>query len=106
MSLPSETLCLLVDQGREVVVVMHSYSGLPGGEALKGFGKKERQGLEGGVILLVFVMAWIVPVGFQILPKGTPLTKFVFLDNDVEVSLTTTPKNFPLHKISHFPYAH
>ncbi len=78
----------LVEQGRNVVVVMHSYSGLPGGEALKGLGKKERAGLRGGLLRLVFVMAWIVPAGFQLAPRNTPLTKFSFLNCDIEVRLT------------------
>ena len=46
---------LVEDEGKEVVVVMHSYSGMPGSEALKGLGRREREGnnLEGGVIRYV-----------------------------------------------------
>ena len=57
----------LVEQGKDVVVVLHSYGGQPGSEAMKGLGKVERaeQGLSGGVIRLVFIMAYIVPEGFQ-----------------------------------------
>lgn len=55
----------LVEQERDVVVVMHSCSGLPGGEALKGLGKKERLGLKDKVCRLIFIMAWIVPAQFN-----------------------------------------
>lgn len=47
------------DLGRDVILVMHGYSGLPGAEALYGLGKaeRERSGLRGGVIRLVFIMS-------------------------------------------------
>ena len=62
----------LVEKGEEVVVILHSYAGLPGGEALKGLGMKERakEGKKGGVIRLIFIMAYVVPEGFQLALKG------------------------------------
>jgi pimeloyl-ACP methyl ester carboxylesterase len=52
----------LVDLGKEVVVVSHSYGGIAINDALDGLGKKEReaQNLPGGVIRLIYVAA-IVP---------------------------------------------
>jgi pimeloyl-ACP methyl ester carboxylesterase len=49
----------LVDSGQDVILVMHAYGGLPGGEALWGLGRGERtqRGLRGGVIRLVFIMS-------------------------------------------------
>jgi pimeloyl-ACP methyl ester carboxylesterase len=49
----------LADAGQEVILVMHAYGGLPGGEALWGLGRTERaqSGLRGGVIRLVFIMS-------------------------------------------------
>jgi len=49
----------LADAGEDVILVMHAYGGLPGGEALYGLGKGEREqrGLMGGVIRLVFIMS-------------------------------------------------
>jgi pimeloyl-ACP methyl ester carboxylesterase len=48
-----------VDSGRDVVLVMHGYGGIPGSEALLGLGKTEREQrrLRGGVIRLVFIMS-------------------------------------------------
>jgi hypothetical protein len=47
------------DSGRDVILVMHGYGGLPGAEALHGLGKAEREqrGLRGGVVRLVFIMS-------------------------------------------------
>jgi hypothetical protein len=49
----------LADSGQEVILVMHAYGGLPGGEALWGLGRAERaqRGLRGGVVRLVFIMS-------------------------------------------------
>lgn len=55
----------LADQGKDVVVVMHSYGGLVGSEAVKGVAKADRQasGKPGGVVKLVYVTATVLPVG-------------------------------------------
>lgn len=47
------------DSGADVIVVLHAYAGIPGGEALRGLGKADRQqrGLRGGVVRLVFIMS-------------------------------------------------
>lgn len=50
----------------DVVVVMRSYSGIPGGSALEGLDKESCKGrrIKGGVIRLVYVMAWMVDEGY------------------------------------------
>ena len=55
----------LVAQGKEVVVVMHSYSGIPGTESIKGLARKDLvgQGKQGGVIALVYIAAFLIPAG-------------------------------------------
>jgi pimeloyl-ACP methyl ester carboxylesterase len=55
----------LVDDGKEVVAVAHSYGGIVASDALSGLGLKERQnaGLPGGVKYMVYVTAFLVPVG-------------------------------------------
>jgi hypothetical protein len=49
----------IANSGSDVIVVLHGYAGLPGGEALLGLSKREREcaGLRGGVIRLVFIMS-------------------------------------------------
>ena len=56
----------LVNIGKEVIIVAHSYAGVPTCEAVKGLAKQERlsQGKPGGgVVKLVFVAAWILQEG-------------------------------------------
>lgn len=78
----------LVESGNDVIVVMHSYGGLPGGEALQGLGKREREqrGLRGGVIRLVFIMSWMAREGFQPSPRGDVSALFPYMRPDLHVS--------------------
>ena len=62
----------LVDDGIEVVMLLHSYGGLPGSAAMKGLGAKERarDGKEGGVRRLVYVSSDILKEGEALPGKG------------------------------------
>ncbi|OJD14266.1 hypothetical protein AJ78_05368 [Emergomyces pasteurianus Ep9510] len=55
----------LAELGREVVIVAHSYGGVPTTEALQGLSKKEREaeGHTGGVIALLFISAHLPAKG-------------------------------------------
>jgi alpha-beta hydrolase superfamily lysophospholipase len=55
----------LVDAGRQVVVVNHSYGGLVGAGAVEGLGYAQRSkaGLSGGVIMSVWMAAFATPKG-------------------------------------------
>lgn len=55
----------LIDHGNNVVVVMHSFGGLPGSAAVEGLRKDERQkqGQKGGVVGLIYMAALMVPEG-------------------------------------------
>lgn len=66
-----ECLEKLVSDDKDVVLVVHSYTGLPGGEAPKGLGKLEREakGLKGGVVRYVVINGFATPEGYQ------PVTK-------------------------------
>lgn len=63
----------LVAQGREVIIVMHSYGGVPGTESVKGFARKDiaAQGKPGGVIALVYTAAFMI-AGGQTLAESLP----------------------------------
>ena len=54
-----------INRGNDVVVVMHSFGGLPGSAAVEGLLKDERQkqGQAGGVIGLIYMTALMVPEG-------------------------------------------
>lgn len=62
----------LLDVGQDVVVVMHSYGGLPGSAALHGLSKTERQhqSKPGGVMAMVFLTAWMLDEGLSIRGMG------------------------------------
>lgn len=62
------TLERLADAGREIVLVVHSYGGLVGQNALEGLGCKQRQagGKKGGVIIFVYLAAFVAPKGASI----------------------------------------
>jgi alpha-beta hydrolase superfamily lysophospholipase len=81
-------LAELVSQDKDVILVVHSYAGLPGGEATKDLGKKEReaQGLKGGIIRYVVINGFIVPAGFQPAPRGDFSTMPEWMRYDPEVS--------------------
>ncbi|KAJ6114829.1 alpha/beta-hydrolase [Penicillium sp. IBT 16267x] len=70
-----KTLEPLIEQGKEVVLALHSYSGVPGSECVKGLTRKEleAQGKKGGIVAMVFVAAFLLPAGQSIdsfLPGG------------------------------------
>jgi hypothetical protein len=58
-------LAPLLEVGKDIVLVMHSYGGSPGSVAARGQSKTERKspGLKGGVIGLVFIAALLAPEG-------------------------------------------
>lgn len=81
----------LADQGREIVLVVHSYGGLVGAEAVKGLGYKQRakENKVGGVALLLYMAAFVAPKGQCILS----LTGDVFPSwTKVEVSCSRLPR--------------
>lgn len=59
------TLERLAEAGKKIVLVMHSYGGLVGANAVEGLGFKQRsqEGKEGGVIILVYLSAFVIPLG-------------------------------------------
>lgn len=82
----------LVDQGRQVILVGHSYGGFVICEASKGLGYKQRkaEGKEGGIVLLVFLSAFVVPKGLSLIKMlgGNPLPWMDF-------QVSSTPGNMP-----------
>lgn len=54
-----------IDQGKDVVVFMHSYGGMVGTEASHGLGKKrrEKEGKKGGVVHLYYLCAFLLHEG-------------------------------------------
>ncbi|KAF2655183.1 hypothetical protein K491DRAFT_704801 [Lophiostoma macrostomum CBS 122681] len=95
-----DCLTQLVDnEEKEVILVTHSYTGMPGGEALIGLDKKERErkGLKGGVIRLIFIMAFATPEGFRPTAGGAQFPEWMKFNPDsltVDVTLEDAKRIF------------
>ncbi|KAH8681934.1 Alpha/beta hydrolase fold-1 [Xylariales sp. PMI_506] len=86
----------LVDAGRDVVVVTHSFSGMTGGTALDSLDKASRaaRGLPGGVTRLIYITAFLVPEGFQHSPPGTRDNMVPEMKTDLEAgTITVLPED-------------
>lgn len=72
-----------VEDGREVVVLMHSYGGVVGSEAAKGLSVEDVQG-PGGVIKMIYLTACVVPEGGSMIETGlqNTLPPFIKSAND------------------------
>ena len=55
----------VADEGKDVVLILHSYGGVPGTESAHGVTKKELEALgkKGGVVALLYVTAFLVGAG-------------------------------------------
>jgi hypothetical protein len=71
------------DEGKDIVLIAHSYGGIPATESTKGLSKAERQrqGKTGGLVRLAYISCIILPVGESdasvimpdnMLPRGSP----------------------------------
>jgi pimeloyl-ACP methyl ester carboxylesterase len=87
-----------VNAGDYVVVVAHSYGGLPSNEAIKGLDIKTRQkeGLMGGVTHLFFCCSFIIPEGESLISAfgGKDLPWFMVAEDGLEVNPENPDKVF------------
>ena len=62
-SVRQQLLPLLEDDGKDIIILCHSYGGIPAGGAAYGLSKSARmnQGKSGGVLGLIYVTAFVVP---------------------------------------------
>ncbi|EKD16237.1 hypothetical protein MBM_05531 [Drepanopeziza brunnea f. sp. 'multigermtubi' MB_m1] len=72
-----KVLTRLVEEGKEVVLLCHSYGGVVGSCSAEGFSVAERakEGKKGGVRLVVYMAAFMIPKGKSLLDMlgGKPL---------------------------------
>ncbi|CAG7921131.1 unnamed protein product [Penicillium olsonii] len=75
-----------VEEGKQVVVVAHSYGGLVGSGAVRDLGYVSRQaaGKQGGVIMLIYMAAFVATKGSAVLDLlgGAPPPWMDFADNN------------------------
>jgi hypothetical protein len=67
----SKLLTPLLDAGRDILLLMHSYGGCPGADAAKGLSKSERAaaGKTGGIVGLIFMCAFVANEGDSLKSK-------------------------------------
>jgi pimeloyl-ACP methyl ester carboxylesterase len=66
-----------LEVGRDVIVIPHSYGGLPASEAIKGLAKPDREkaGFNTGVLQIIYISSFIFPENTSIASAyGLPLT--------------------------------
>lgn len=69
-----QKLLAQVDQGKDVILLSHSYGGCPGGAAAKGLSRAERQPGSGAVIGLVWFAGYLVQETHSVVQTaGEPL---------------------------------
>ncbi|KAI9869807.1 MAG: hypothetical protein M1830_005074 [Pleopsidium flavum] len=76
---------------------MHSYGGLPSGEAAKGFVKmqRERDGMKGGIVRLVYLCSLVLPEDASLMgPMNNEKAPWVEIDGDsIRLTDPTTAAN-------------
>ncbi|KAJ5498229.1 hypothetical protein N7453_007280 [Penicillium expansum] len=101
----SEDVCQIRKQvemaanaGQRVVVVVHSYGGIPGCEAIRDldWGTRQSQGQPGGVVHLFFCCSFIVPEGKSLISSfgGDDLPWFQVSDDRLIVTPATPRETF------------
>lgn len=86
--LQNSLLPLIEHEGKDVVIVMHSYGGVPGSSAANGLSKAQRsaQGKKGGILGLIHISGFVLPGGASVADgQGGQLPEWVKQD---EVRLT------------------
>lgn len=82
-ALASSIRPLVEHEGKDIVLVMHSYAGMPGAAAATGLAKSQRvkEGKSGGIVGLVFIAAFVVPEGMSCSGlQGGNLPSWILLD--------------------------
>ena len=83
-----QTLLPLIEAGKNVVLVMHSYGSIPGSEAVKGLAKADRERDEdGGVISLVYMAGFLLKKGQTLLDAKAEPTLWNELDPEASIIL-------------------
>ena len=98
---------LLFDEGNDVIVVAHSYGGIPAAGAAHGLSKmsRTRDGKKFGVIGLVYVTAFVVPGGVSLLTiMGGNHAPYVIENQVRDIFLRSGVEECKAFWISHFHF--
>ncbi|KAH6963087.1 Alpha/beta hydrolase fold-1 [Fusarium avenaceum] len=93
----------LFDQGKEVVLMTHSYGGIPGTQCLKDLSRKARkdQGKEGGIDKIIYLASVVLQPGASNFDAfGAAMPDFVTVTDDY---MTLDPKGHASSTFSDLP---
>ncbi|KAL6245177.1 hypothetical protein RBB50_007952 [Rhinocladiella similis] len=94
----ASTVSKCADQGSEVILLFHSYGGVPGASACKGLLKSDRQaaGKKGGIIHLIYCCAFAVDEGVCLMDGlgGKPLPWFGIAEDEKTLVPKTPVETF------------
>jgi hypothetical protein len=94
------TVTKLVEDGKDVVVVSHSYGGAPANSSLEGLSKTEREkaGKKGGVVASAMISAFLLDVGESLLNGAKPAP---WTTTEVSLTYVACCPDAPLLNIIH-----
>ncbi|EWZ83528.1 hypothetical protein FOCG_16929 [Fusarium oxysporum f. sp. radicis-lycopersici 26381] len=94
----------LLDEGKEVVLMTHSYGGIPGTQSLSKLSRKAREaeGKQGGIDKIIYLASVVLQPGVSNLDAfGSALPDFLDLKDDY---MTLDPKGHATHTFSDLPF--
>lgn len=100
------------EAGNDILLIMHSYAGIPGGAACEGLLKKP--GEDGGVVGLVYISSLCGPIGFSVtrsdkLEENYGLSPWCKVDVRSSSILVFLPRSFTTndyHRERHYAPSH
>ena len=80
----------LADEGKDVVVVAHSYGGVPTSQSTKGLGKEERQkaGKKGGIVNIAYMTCLVPELG----KSSVDVLRVVPEENRINLPVLVSPR--------------
>lgn len=93
-----QTMRPFIDAGKDVLLVVHSYGGVIGSDAVRGLDKatREKEGKQGGVAHLYYCCAFVLPEGMSLMDalQGKPLPWFSISEDEMLVNPATPIETF------------
>lgn len=94
-----ETLTTLADAGKQIVLVVHSYGGMVGSNAVKDLGWQQRAAAnkKGGVIMMVYLAAFAAPGGTSLVDMlNGSFLPWMRADVSLPLLFDTSPPPWPV----------
>lgn len=79
----------LADAGKDIILITHSYGGVPGTQSVQGLSKKEREahGLEGGIVGIAYITSLVPNLGEPAASVQAPMPEESKIPTNIDVRL-------------------